>query len=79
MLLELDRQPMKVMVKYLQGHFYIINFGIYRWRRAAIPIFDILIGFGVMTERLNPYISEFSFLLFFFDPLQLLTCKNSKF
>ena len=26
---------------------------------AVIPIFDILNGFGVLTERLNPIMSEF--------------------
>ena len=61
-------KPMKVKAKYFQGHLYIIIFGIYRRCPAAIPIFDILIGFGVMAERLNPYIGIFRFFLVFFDP-----------
>ena len=44
---------MRVKVKYVQRHFYIINFGIYRWYQAAIPIFDIRFGFGVMVKKLN--------------------------
>ena len=45
---------MEVKVKYVQGHFYIINFGIYRWYPAAILNFDNLIGFGAMARKLNP-------------------------
>ena len=37
-------QPMKVKVKYLQGHSYIIFFGIYPWYPAASWIFGILFG-----------------------------------
>ena len=44
-------KPIYVKVKYDQGHLYIVIFGIYRRCQAAIPIFDILIGFGVMAER----------------------------
>ena len=60
-------KPIYVKVKYDQGHLYIVIFGIYRRCQAAIPIFDILIGFGVMAERLNP-MSEFSVFWVFFDP-----------
>ena len=49
-------KPIYVKVKYDQGHLYIVIFGIYRRCQAAIPIFDILIGFGVMAERLNPHV-----------------------
>ena len=48
-------KPIRVKVKYVQTHFYIINLGIYRWYQAVIPIFDIWIGFGVMAEKLNYY------------------------
>ena len=38
-------QPMKVKgAKYLQGHSYIIFFGIYSWYLAVSWIFDILFG-----------------------------------
>ena len=59
----------KVKVKYDQVHLYIVIFGIYR-RCQAISIFDILIGFGVMAERLNPHVGIFLFFFFwvFFDP-----------
>ena len=43
-------------------------FGIYRWCQAVIPIFDILISFGVMAERLNPYVGIFRFLRVFDPP-----------
>ena len=62
------RKPMKVKVYYVQEHFYIINFGIHRWCQAAIPIVDILIGFGVMAERLNPYVGMFRFWGVFVPP-----------
>ena len=55
-------QPIKVKVEYIQEHLYIVIFGIDRGCQAAIPIFDILIGFGVMAERLNPYVGIFRFL-----------------
>ena len=71
------RQLMKVKVKYVQRHLYIIIFEIYRECQAAIPIFDILIGFGVMAERLNPYVGNFRFL-WWFSTLLALTDKNSK-
>ena len=70
-------QPMKVKVKYVQGHLYIVIFEIHRLCKAAIPIFDILIGFRVMAERLNPY-DEIFRVLFFFDP-PAPTEKKSKF
>ena len=60
-------EPMKVEVEYVQGYSYIVIFGIYRICQAAFPIFDILIYFGVMTERLNPYDGFFR-VLGFFDP-----------
>ena len=66
-------KPMRVEIKYVQGHFYIINFGIYLRYQAVIPIFDIWIGFGVMAEKLNHYVGIFRFL--FIQPPQ----KNSKF
>ena len=71
------RPPMKVKVKYVQRHLYIIIFGIYRGCQAAILIFDILIGFGVIAERLNPYVGIFRFLGCF-STLLTLTDKNSK-
>ena len=37
----------------------IFIFRIYRRCKAAIQIFDILIGLGVMAEILNPYMSTF--------------------
>ena len=61
-------KPIKVKVKYDQGHLYIIIFRIYRRCQAAIPIFDILIGFGVMAERLNPRVGIFRFLGVFNPP-----------
>ena len=57
---------MRVEIKYVQGHFYIINFGIYLRYQAVIPIFDIWIGFGVMAEKLNHYVGIFRFLVGFF-------------
>ena len=69
---------MKVKVEYVQKHLYIIIFGIYRGCQAAIPIFDILIGFGVMAERLNHYVGIFRFLGCF-STLLTLTDKNPKF
>ena len=54
---------MKVKVKYFQGHLYIVIFGIYQ---AAIPIFNILIGFGVIAEGLNKY--DGIFRVFGVDP-----------
>ena len=68
---------MKVKVKYVQGHLYIVIFGIYRECQAAIPIFDILIGFGVIAERLNPHVKIFRFLGCF-STLLALTEENSK-
>ena len=35
---------MKVKVKYVQGHLYIVIFEIYRRCLSAIPIFDNLIS-----------------------------------
>ena len=61
-------KPIYVKVKYDQGHLYIVIFGIYRRCQAAIPIFDILIGFGVMAERLNPHVEIFRFFLGVFRP-----------
>ena len=55
---------MKIKVKYVQGHLYIVILEIYRWCQAAIPTFDILIGFEVMTERLNPDDEIFRVLFF---------------
>ena len=54
-------KPMRVKVKYVQKHFYIINLGICRWYQAVIPILDIWIGFGVMAEKLNHYVRIFRF------------------
>ena len=62
--------------------FYIINFGIYRWYQAVIPIFDIWIGFGVMAEKLNHYVGIFRFCWCFFvhpAPPPPPPDKNSKF
>ena len=62
---------MKMKVKYLQGHFYITNFWIYRWREAAIQILDILIGFGVMAERrTEPYANVRIFVFFSFSTVR---------
>ena len=47
---------MKVKVLYDQEHLNIVIFWIDRRCQAAIPIFDILIGFGVIVERLNPHV-----------------------
>ena len=55
-------KPIEVKVKYDQEHLYIVIFGIYRRCQAAILIFDILIGFGVMAKRLNPLVGIFRFL-----------------
>ena len=52
-------EPIKVKVKYVQGHFYIVYFGIYRWCLAAIPIFDILIGFW--SRMAEPQCRKFPF------------------
>ena len=69
-------QPMKVKVKYVQEQLYIAIFGIYLWCQAAIPIVDILIGFGVMAAWLilelwpkdwTP-MTEFSVFWVFFRP-----------
>ena len=57
-------QLMKIKVKYVQGHLYIVILEIYRWYQAAIPTFDILIGFEVITERLNPDDEIFRVLFF---------------
>ena len=70
-------KPMKVKAIYVQGHLYIVIFGIYRRCPAAIPIFDILIGLGVMADRLNPYIGIFRFFGCF-STLLTPTDKNSK-
>ena len=61
-------KPMRVKVKYVQGHFYIINLGIYRWYQAVIPIFDIWIGVGVMSEKLNHYVGISVFVVVFVHP-----------
>ena len=55
-------KPIYIKVKNDQGHLYIVIFGIYRRCQAAIPIFDILIGFGVTAERLNLHAGIFRFL-----------------
>ena len=52
---------MKVKVLYDQEHLNIVIFWIDRRCQAAIPIFDILIGFGVIVERLNPHVKIFRF------------------
>ena len=72
-------KPIYVKVKYDQGHLYIVIFGIYRRCQATISIFDILISFGVMAERLNPHVGIFRFLGVFrpFWPPQT-KIKNSK-
>ena len=61
-------KPITVEVEYVQDHSYIDNFEIYRWYQAAIPIFEILVGFRVMAERLNP-MSEFSVFVVFLSLL----------
>ena len=71
-------KPMKVKAKYDQGHLYIVIFGIYRRCQAAIPIFDILIGFRVMAERLNPHVGIFHFWGCF-STLLAPKVKNQKF
>ena len=62
-------KSMKVKVKHVQGHLYIVLYRIISlssefivdFKLAAISILDILIGFGVMAERLNPYVGIFDF------------------
>ena len=71
-------KPMKIKVKYDQGHLYIVIFGIYRRCQATIPIFDILIDFGVMAEKLNPHVKIFRFLGCF-STLLAPTEKNKNF
>ena len=66
---------MRVEIKYVQRHFYIINFRIYLLYQAVIPIFDIWIGFGVMAEKLNHYVGVFR--LFIHSP-PLTKIQNSK-
>ena len=61
-------QSINVKVEYVQGPLYIVIYGIFRWCQSAIPIFDILIGFGVMAERLNPYDGIFRVLGFSTPP-----------
>ena len=68
-------KPMRVEIKYVQGHFYIINFRIYLLYQAVIPIFDIWIGFGVMAEKLNHYVGIFRFLFIQSPPKKI---QNSK-
>ena len=51
-------KPMKVKVKYVQGHLYIVIFEIYRGCPAAIPIFDNLISSWDIWKRIeNPAFS----------------------
>ena len=71
-------KPMRVKVKYVHGHFYIINLGIYRCYQAVIPIFDIWIGVGVMSEKLNYYVGIFRFCSVFCSSAPPPPDKNSK-
>ena len=56
---------MKVKVKYVHGHLYIVIFGIYRWCQTAIPIFDRLVP--ELLPRDWTSMSEFSVFGVFFD------------
>ena len=51
---------MQVEVRYVQKHSDTVIFEIYPRCQAAIPIFDILIGFEVMNKRLNPCVGIFN-------------------
>ena len=63
-------KPIRVKVKYVQGHLISLTL---EFIGAFIPIFDIWIGFGVMTEKLNHCVG---ILRLFIQPSP---DKNSKF
>ena len=64
-------KPMKVKVKYVQGHLYIYNniliFEIYRRCQAAIPIFDILVWFRSYGRKTEPICGNLPIFWVFFD------------